>query len=347
MNSLDELKSIGLKTVFWLLFQTLLAATVTVALALLTNLGKDSTLSFEGEYIAKEIPPFTQVITDLFSNNIFKSMADGKLIPVVFFAIIIGIASVSLNSSAPEIIKPFKDLITAMHKIINKIVDAIIGFLPFAIVAFLANTVAKNDLKSLMPLMMVIVLTFISCFIHTYITGGLLIAFVAKLNPIKYFKKILPAQTMAFTTQSSSGTIPVYVHCITKKVGVSSAIANFVSSIGTTVGMAGCAGVWPTLLAIFAYNALGMDLSFIQCATLIILTPIVSLGTAGVPGGGVLLATAMFIILGLPLEFVGIFAGIDALVDMARTTANVSSSMTSATLVAKSERQLDEAIFNE
>lgn len=347
MDSLKGLQKVGLKSVFWLLFQTLLAATVGVILAMATGLGKGSQLALVQEYTPKEIPPFTQVITDLFSNNVFASMAEGKLIPVVFFSIIVGIAVVSLESKNKGSMKVFKDLIESLHQIIYTIVRKIIRFLPFAIVSLLANTVSQNDIASLRPLMLLIVLTFVGCFIHIYLTGGILIATVGKLNPLKYFSKIFPAQAMAFTTQSSAGTLPVYIDCLTKKIGVSSSIANFVGPLGTTVGMAGCAGVWPVLLGVFAFNATGVEITVIQCITMVLLCPIVSLGTAGVPGGGILIGTAFFMVLGLPVEYIGIFAGIDAFVDMARTTANVSSSMVSATLTATSENEVDLSVFEE
>lgn len=347
MDSLKGLQNVGLKSLFWLLFQTLLAAIVGIILAMVTGLGKGSQLAMVEEYTPKEVPPFTEVITDLFSRNIFTSMAEGKLIPIVFFSIIVGIAVVFLENKNKGSMKPFKDLVEAMHQIIYAIVRKIIRFLPFAIISLLANTVSQNDVESLKPLMLLILLTFVGCFIHIYLTGGILISTVGKLNPFKFFSKIFPAQIMAFTTQSSAGTLPVYVDCLTKRVGVPSSIANFVGPLGTTVGMAGCAGVWPVLLAVFAFNSMGMEITIMQCVTMVLLCPIVSLGTAGVPGGGILIGTAFFMVLGLPVEYIGIFAGIDAFVDMARTTANVSSSMVSATLTAASEKQIDMSVFED
>lgn len=339
MESIQALKSIGLKTFFWLLFQTFLAGIVGLFLALITNLGKGSQLSLVQGFTEKEIPPFTQVITDLFSSNLFQSMAEGKVIPIVFFSIIIGIAVVVVRGDGRDV-QAFMSFIDACHILIYQIVKVIIKLLPYAIVPLMANTLATSDTSVLKPLILVIILTFIGCFVHTFITGGLLITFVAKMNPVAYFKKIMPVQIMAFTSRSSSGTLPLYVDCLTNKVGVSETIANFVGSLGTSVGMAGCAGVWPVLLGVFAINATTGSVSLSQAILMVCLTPLVSLGTAGVPGGGILIATALFITMGLPVEIVGIFAGIDAFVDMARTMANVSSSMTAATLVAKSEQAI-------
>lgn len=345
MESLKALKSIGLKSFFWLLFQTLLAGMVALVLALVTGVGKGSKLMAAADYTQKEVPGFGQVITDLFSNNLFQSMAEGKVVPVVFFAIMVGIAVVAVDSAGRNV-TVFKEWIESLYIIIYQIVKVIIKLLPYAIIPLIADTIAMSDRSVLMPLVLVIVLTFVACFIHTFITGGILLALVAKINPLSYFKKIMPAQIMAFSSRSSSGTLPLYIECLTDRVGVSTTIANFVGSLGTSVGMAGCAGVWPVLLGVFAINATTGSVSISQGLLLVLLTPLVSLGTAGVPGGGILIATAMFLTMGLPVEFVGIFAGIDAFVDMARTMTNVSSSMTAATLVAQSEKQINPSILN-
>ncbi|MBS7819888.1 dicarboxylate/amino acid:cation symporter [Wohlfahrtiimonas chitiniclastica] len=336
MESVQALQSIGSKSFFWLLFQVILAAIVAAVLALSIDLGKGSTLTGAEDYVQKAVPPITQVITDLFSNNLFKSMAAGQVIPVVLFAIMVGIALVAVRTRGRNV-TAFIEFIDAAYIVIYQIVKVLIKLLPYAIVPLMANTLATSDASVLKPLLTVIALTFIACFFHIFITGGILIALVAKLNPIKYFKAILPAQIMAFSSRSSAGTLPLYIDCLTKRVGVSDNIAGFVGSLGTSVGMAGCAGVWPVLLAIFALNATTGDVTMTQVIIIIALTPLVSLGTAGVPGGGILIATALFLTMGLPVEVVGIFAGIDAFVDMARTCANVSSSMTAATLVASSE----------
>lgn len=339
MKSLTELKKIGAKSLFWLLFQTLLAAITGTVIALLSGIGKGENLSIVKDFKVEKIPNFTQVITDLFSNNLFSSMADGKVVPVVFFSIIVGISVVSLSDKQTKSMDTFKSFIDDCHKLVYHIIRFIIRFLPYSIIFLMADTVGTSDLEALKPLITIVLLTFIGCFFHMYVTGSLLIKFVAKKSPLTYFKNILPAQLMAFSSRSSSGTLPLYIECLTKKEKMSETIANFVGSLGTTVGMSGCAGIWPPLLTIYAMNSLGMEITLVQLVVLILLCPVMSLGTAGVPGGGIMLATAMFVTLGLPVEIISIFAGIDAFVDMARTPTNVTSSMIAATLVNASEQE--------
>ncbi|GAF40884.1 hypothetical protein FC83_GL001500 [Agrilactobacillus composti DSM 18527 = JCM 14202] len=340
MKSLSELKSIGGKSIFWLLFQTLLAAIVGMTIAVVSGIGQGSHLSIVAGFKAAKIPPFTQVITDLFSNNLFASMAEGKVIPVVFFAIIVGIAVVALSGKHEGAMVTFKKFIDDCHAIVYAIIRVVISLLPYSIICLMADTMGTSDLNALKPLVTIILLAFVGCFFHVFVTDSLLLRFVGKLSPIRFFKGVMPAQVMAFSSRSSSGTLPLYVTCVTKNVGVPENIANFVGSLGTTVGMSGCAGVWPPLLAVYAIHSMGGQVSLAQAIVIILLCPIISLGTAGVPGGGIMLATAMFVTLGPPVGLISIFAGIDAFVDMARTMTNVTSSMVASTLVAKSEGSL-------
>lgn len=203
----------------------------------------------------------------------------------------------------------------------------------------MADTMGTSEPKALLPLLWIIVLTFVGCLFHMAVTDSVLLKFVGHVSPLKFYHDVLPAQTMAFSTRSSAGTLPLYVECLTKKLGVSEEIANFVGSLGTAVGMSGCAGIWPPLLAIYTIHSMGGNISVTQAIIIIILCPIISFGTAGVPGGGIMLATAMFVVLGLPVGLISIFAGIDSFADMARTTTNVTSSMVASTLVSQSEKR--------
>ncbi|WP_019230261.1 dicarboxylate/amino acid:cation symporter, partial [Sedimentibacter sp. B4] len=164
-------------------------------------------------------------------------------------------------------------------------------------------------------------------------------------NPFKFFKHIWPAQVVAFTSQSSIGTIPVTVKSL-KNSGVSESIASFVAPLGANMGMPGCAGIWPTLLAVFAINALGIEYSVSQYVILIALTTVVSIGTVGVPGTSTITTTAVFAAAGLPIEIIVLMTPISSIVDMARTATNVTAAATSSLLVAKSENELDIDKYN-
>ena len=177
-------------------------------------------------------------------------------------------------------------------------------------------------------------LAYVLCAIQAFVVEGALIKIVGKLDPVRFFKGVWPAGTVAFTSQSSVGTIPVTVNQLTKKLGVNEDIAAFGASLGANLGMPGCAGVWPTLLAVFTIHLLGIDYTPVQYAFLVVLAVVVSIGTVGVPGTATITATALFA------------APISSIADMARTAANVVGAAAATTLVAATEGQLDKAVYN-
>lgn len=263
-------------------------------------------------------------------------MADGKILPVVIFSLFIGIAVVSLGQKGSKL-EHFRGFVDDMYAIIIKIVTKIVSFLPYAILCLMANTIANSDWTLLKSLIHIIILAYVGCFFHVIVTESILISIFTKINPVKFYKAVFPAQVMAFTTTSSSATLPVAVKCMTENLGVRPTIANFVQSLGTSMGMAGCSGVWPSLLAVFAINMMGGHITAEQIILILVLCPLISIGTAGVLGGGIMLATALYLEVGLPVEYIFIFVSIDSFVDMARTMTNVTGAMCAATIVDRSE----------
>jgi len=340
LDNIQRLKSIGVKSVAWLTGNTFIASTLTVIMSLLFFVGKGAEVSLPTDYVAKEVPVFTQVIIDLFPKNIFAQASNNAIVPIILFSVIIGVALVSLSSKNEKDAKPFKDFIDSGSKIIYKVISFIIELTPYAVLTLVASAVSSNGPEKLLPLFSVLLIAYIACFIQTFIVSGILIATVAKLNPLKFFKHIWPAQVVAFTSQSSIGTIPVTVKSL-KNSGVSESIASFVAPLGANMGMPGCAGIWPTLLAVFAINALGIDYSVFQYIFLIVLATIVSIGTVGVPGTSTITTTAIFAAAGLPIEIIVLMTPISSIVDMARTATNVTAAATSSLLVAKSENEFD------
>ena len=196
------------------------------------------------------------------------------------------------------------------------------------------------------PLLSVLVLAYVLCGIQVFVVESALIKFVGKLSPVRFFKGIWPAATVAFTSQSSVGTIPVTVNQLTRKLGVNEDVAAFGASLGANLGMPGCAGIWPTLLAVFTIHLLGIEYTPVQYAFLVVLAVVVSIGTVGVPGTATITATALFAAAGLPVEAIILLSPISSIVDMARTATNVVGAATATTLVAATEEQLDTAVYN-
>lgn len=346
LNNLKTLKSIGGKSVFWLTFNTLTASILTIAISLGVGVGKNAAIELPTDFQAKEVPTFLDTIVGLFPKNIISHAANNEVVPFILFAILLGIALVSVASRDVKAVEPFKNFIDSGSKIIFEAIGFVIELTPYAVFALITGAASRNTADKLLPLVTVLVVAYVATFIQTFVVEGLLLKVVGGLNPFRFFKGIWPAQTVAFTSQSSIGTLPVTIKQLTKKLGVSEEIASFVAGLGANLGMPGCAGMWPTLLAVFAINALDIPFSVTQYVFLVVLTVIVSIGTVGVPGTATITATAVFAAAGLPLEVIVILTPISSIVDMARTASNITGAATAAVLVAKSEGGLDVEAYN-
>lgn len=339
-----HLKKIGLKSVFFLLLNNLTASVITLIAAVALQVGRGFPYQTVTDYKAAEVPTFIDTIVSLFPQNLITQWGEGKVVPIVIFAILIA-AAYNQFGKDKEDVKPFKTFIDAGNKVLGQAIGWVMDFTPYAVLSLIARAVGRTEIADLLPLMGVMVLAYLLCAIQLFGVESLLIRFVGKLNPFIFLKKIAPAGIVAFTSQSSVGTIPVTVRQLEKELGVDGDIASFTAGLGANLGMPGCAGMWPVLLAVFSVNVLGLDYSLTQYAFLILLSLVVSVGTVGVPGTATISATAVFSAAGLPIELIVLLAPISSIVDMARTATNVVGAATASVLVAKTEGHLNEDIY--
>lgn len=348
LGNTKKLTKLGGRSVFWLLLNTAIAILITLAAGIFLQVGKNTALVLDGvdaAKLAEKKVSFLDVIVDFFPQNIISDIQNNKIIPIIIVSLAVAIAVVLIQNK--EKTAPFTNFVESLKHIVYKIVDFIVSATPYAVLALAASATSKAGSKweAITPLLWVLVISYALCIFHTYIVNGALVLFAAKLNPIRFFRKISSAQITAFTTQSSVGTLPATIHNLVKKVGVSEEIANFTASLGTAVGMPACSGIWPVLAAIFAINLTGIEYSVIQYITLAVLALAVSFGTAGVPGTATITATAVFAAAGLPIEAIILLQPISAIADMARTAANVTAAAVSAAIVSRKENSLDDALF--
>ena len=217
-------------------------------------------------------------------------------------------------------------------------------FAPFGVFALMAWVAGEYGLSVLLPLLRVVVAVYVACILHAVLVYGGIIFFIARLSPVQFFKDIFEAQMVAFTTTSSSGTLPVTMTCTQENMGVSRNISSFVLPLGATINMDGTA-LYQGVCALFVAQAYGVDLSTGQYITIILTSTLASIGTAGVPGAGLIMLSLVLTSVGLPLEGVAIIAGIDRILDMARTTVNVTGDAAVSVLIAKTEGELDETVY--
>jgi Na+/H+-dicarboxylate symporter len=350
LKTADSLKGIGLKSVGWLLTTTAIAIGLALAVGLGTGIGKGANLSVDGvdpTRYAERVTPVTDVIIGFFPSNLVEQLGSNKLIPIILFTALIAVSYVLVAQRKADQVAPFRSLVEAVKLIVFKAVSFIISLTPYAVLALVAvaasNGNARGDIG--ISLAWLLGLSVVVLLFDTYVVNAVLVRVFARVPAIRFFRRIAPAQAVAFTTQSSAGTLPVTTDVLTKRVGVSGEVAGFTAPLGATIGMPGCAGIWPVLVAIYGIHGLGIEFSAFNYAVLAVLALLVSLGTAGVPGTATITTATVLTATGLPLEILVLTLPISAIVDMFRTNANVTAAAVASTIVAASEGQLDRTVL--
>lgn len=346
LTSMDYLRKIGFKTFAWFLGTTGVASVIGLLIASLFHPGKGIQQAAPADFHAREIPTFSQVILDLVPSNPVADASNGKVVPILIFAIFIAVAIIKVGSKHEEKVKPVRDLIQSATQVMHQVVKFIIRLTPYGVFALIANVTSAYGWETLKELGSVIVTSYVALAIHFVLVFGGLVLLVARVNPLRFFKKIYPTIAVAFTTRSSYATLPINLEVITKRLHVSPRIASFIAPLGASVNFNGCGGVWPAIVAVFTSEVFGIHLSLTDYILLVVVSIISSIGVAGVPGPAVISTTVVLTALGLPLEGIAIVAGVEALIDMARTAVNATGTTVTTLLVANSEGEFDREAFN-
>lgn len=343
LESTEKLSTLGGRTMGILAIHNILGSILAIIVGNLMRLGLNSGITMETTAEVKEVPAFSDVLVSFFPKNIADHMLNFNVIPIVIFSIFIGIAILKYENK--EEIKAFTNFVEAGKKLMFKLIGMVVKFTPYAVLALLANQVANLDLNFVKALLLLLLAVYICCFFHTFVTTSALLQFIGRINPITFQKKFFPAWLIAFTTQSSLGTLPANIKA-QEDMGTPEEIASFAGSVGTTFGMPGCASIWPVLLAITTINALNIDFSATQYLMMIGSALLASLGTIGVPGTGTIQATALFAAMGLPVEMVLVLSPVAEMADMGRTSTNVHAAGSTGVMVASMQHQLDMTKYN-
>ncbi|AKX45909.1 sodium:dicarboxylate symporter [Thiopseudomonas alkaliphila] len=344
ITSLKSMATMGrysVKTIMWYLLTTAVAITIGLILGAIFQPGVGVDLGAAAAATAKEAPSLVSTIVAMVPVNPIASMAEGNILQVIVFAVFFGV-SITLAGDAA---KPVKDLMDGLAEVFYKLTNIIISFAPYGVFALITWVSGTYGLDMLMPLAKVIGVVYLGCVIHAVVTYMGLIKFVAKLNPVRYAQGVLEPAIVAFSSASSAGTLPVTMMSAERNLGVSRSVSSFVLPLGTTINMDGTA-LYQGVCVLFIAQAYGIDLSMAQYITIILTATLASIGTAGVPGAGLIMLSLVLTSVGLPLEGVAIIAGIDRILDMARTTLNITGDSAVAVLIAKSEGQLDQALYD-
>ncbi len=344
MKQGENLGKLTARTLGLLVGTTAIAAMIGLIVGNLFQLGVNSHL-VAGDATIREVSSLVDTLRGLLPSNPIASMANGNVVAVVIFAAFLGLATKRQTKKYYDIVKPFIDLVEAFYKIILSVAMTIIKWMPYAVIALLANTIAGRGMAALGEAIDFILATYIGVALM-FVVHLILIA-LSGLNPFRYVKNVLDALVLAFTSRSSLGTLPVSIEKLTDNVGLDNGTATFVGSLGSNAGMNGCAGIYPALVAITVANMTGTPIDMTFIVMLVIVIALASFGIAGLPGSATMAISVVLSGMGMG-EYFPLIAGIiaiDPILDMGRTMLNVNGTLTTAVLVGKSFNKIDQDVY--
>ncbi|WP_434930245.1 dicarboxylate/amino acid:cation symporter [Shewanella sp. HL-SH5] len=340
LGNQTNLKRLSLKTLGLFMLTGTIASFIGLAVGSLIDMGGSLELATT-EVRERDIPGFAQVLLNMIPVNPFASLAEGKVLQIIVFAALVGIAINAVGEKA----EPLKKVMEASAEVMFQLTRMVLKLTPIGVFGLMAWVVGEYGLSTLLPLGKFIIAIYIAALIHIIFVYGGLIKFAAGLSPVKFFRKAMPAQLVAFSTASSFGTLPASTRC-TEAMGVSKRYSAFVLPLGATMNMDGCGGIYPAIAAIFIAQIYGIPLDMTDYILIAVTATVASVGTAGVPGSAMVMLTVTLGVIGLPLEGIAFIAAIDRIIDMIRTATNVTGDMMTAVVIGKSEGQLDIEQFN-
>lgn len=343
-GSLEDIKKLGRlgsKTFAFYLITTAMAIGLALFVAAITNPGEGFVMTAPSAFDAKEAPSLIDVIANIFPSNPVDSMARGDMLQIIVFALLFGIGLTLSGDSGKRILGLFNDV----NEVIMKMVMLLIELAPYGVFCLLVKVFSSQGFGAILPMAKYFFIVLICLVLHIFIVYFGILKLIGKLSPIKFFKKFSEVMIFAFSTASSNATLPVNMEVTEKKLGVHNSVASFTIPLGATVNMDGTA-IMQGVATVFVAQAYGIELGMQGYMMVILTATLASIGTAGVPGVGLVMLAMVFKQVGLPVEGIGLIIGVDRLLDMARTAVNVTGDAVVSCIVAKSENQFDEAVYN-
>ncbi|WP_210140084.1 MULTISPECIES: dicarboxylate/amino acid:cation symporter [unclassified Staphylococcus] len=341
------LGGIGLKTISFFLTTTAIAIIIGITLALVLHPGEGKSDLLKSEDVSsyqktldKEDnsqssaanQSFDQTLINLFPKNPLQAMSEENMLQIITFAIFIGIGLIMVGSKAEGVYRLFEQTNEVLMYIVTMIMSV---FAPIGTFGLVAHAFTGAGFGAIQQLGMYFFIVLLALFIHFFVIYGSAVKFIAKSSPLKFFKDFLPAITLGFSASSSTATLPVSLKC-TKNMGVRPEVASFVQPLGATINMDGTA-IMQGVATIFIAQISGVELSFMQIITVVVIAVVASIGTAGVPGVGLIMLAMVLNAVGLNPAAIGIILGIDRLLDMTRTSVNITGDAACALIISKAE----------
>ncbi|OIQ48327.1 MAG: dicarboxylate/amino acid:cation symporter [Gammaproteobacteria bacterium MedPE] len=339
----SKLGRLGGKSIALYLTTTAIAITLAIALALVIAPGAtDQAMTSTASFSAKEAPSLTQVLINIIPSNPVNAMAEGNMLQIIVFALLFGIAVSLAGESGKRIAAFFED----MNEVVMKIVNIIMNLAPYGVFFLMAKLASEISPSTFINVAKYFFVVLLALGVHALVTYPTILKFLTGLNPVIFIRKMRDTALFAFSTASSNATIPVTLETTTKKMGVDNSIASFTVPLGATINMDGTA-IMQGVATVFIAQVYGVDLSIADYLMVILTATLASIGTAGVPGVGLIMLAMVLQQVGLPVEGIALIIGVDRLLDMTRTAVNVTGDSMVTVIVAKTEKELDTEIYND
>ncbi len=337
----SSLGRIGLKTVLLYLTTTAIAITLALTVANIVNPGLGLALTTEADFVGRESPPLKQVILDIVPTNPIQAMAEGNMLQVIVFAILIGIAIAKCGEPGARVRASLND----WNEVIMRLIMMLMAIAPVGVFCLMVTLFANMGFSAIADLFKYFVTVAGVLILHFLLTYSMMVRFVANLSPIAFYRDFYPVMAYAFSTSSSNATIPITLETVEHRLGVKKEVAAFTVPLGATINMDGTA-IMQGVATVFIAQAYGIDISMTGYLMVVLTATLASIGTAGVPGVGLITLALVLQQVGLPVEGIALIIGVDRLLDMMRTAVNVSGDAAISTVVAKSEGKFDMDVFN-
>ncbi len=339
MNNPILLGRVGVKTLLIFGVTTVIASFAGIATSFLFNIGKGATMKLPEsapEQTAGTLKSITETFAGIVPQNIFRSIVDENMLQIIFIAIITGIAISLVKDRLGGLLKLLEELDTLNIKI----VELILAIAPYGVFCLLAESFSNFGFSALLPLLKYLFCILLAMLVLVLIIYPLMLVFMARISPVRFYRKFSSVMLLAFSTSSSNATLPANIETLSEDIGVSSRISTFILSLGATVNMNGTV-IMQSCAAIFIAQLYGVELTMLQLVEIIVTCLVASIGTAGMPGAGIIMLGLVLQTAGLPVAGIGLILGVDRLVDMFRTVVNITGDAVTATVVAASEKELD------
>lgn len=333
MKDIRKVGSIGGKTVVYYLCTTAVAIVIGLIVAMLMK-GLFPTLStVDLSYEAKEATSFMDVLVDIFPSNFLAPLVNANMLQLIFMAIVLGFAIILVGEKAQGVAHAIEEL----NEVFMKTMELILKLSPIGVFCLLCPVVAENGAEIIGSLAMVLLTAYIGYILHAAIVYSATVRTMGGMSPLKFFKGMAPAMIFAFSSASSVGTLPINMECC-EKLGADKEVSSFVLPLGATINMDGTA-IYQGVCAIFIACCYGIDLSMSQIITIVITATLASIGTAGVPGAGMVMLAMVLTSVNLPVEGIALVAGVDRIFDMGRTVLNITGDASCAVIVSNLEKK--------